>query len=192
MFNLRRLLAVLILVAVLALGGALWRHLQQQSPRQLLEALPKQVDLALDQLHYTQNEDGQRSWTLDADNAEYSRDSGQAMLDAVRLTMYDAGQFDEVKLTADKGALEQERQQVEVWGNVSVRTEKGQQLYTERLRYDGQQRQIVTAAAVRVVSPRMELKGTGMQIDLDSGHLLLKNDVWMLLLPEERKPRGDE
>ncbi len=187
MFNLRRLLAVLILVVILVLAIVIWRHTQQQSPLEILEALPEQVDLSLDKLHYTQNEDGKRSWTLDADKAEYQRDKSQALLDAVQLTLYEVGQFGEVKLSAEHGLLEQEQGQIEVWGQVVVTTATGERLYTERLQYDGEQRRLKTREPVRMVSPQMELRGTGMQVDLNRGNLLLEKDVWMLLLPEERK-----
>ncbi len=186
MFNLRRLLAVLILIAVLALGIVIWRHLQQQSPLDVLEALPEQVDLSLEKLHYTQNEDGKRSWTLDADKAEYRRDEGQAVLDAVNLVLHEAGQFGEAKLTAEHGLLEQEEQQVEIWGNVVVVTARGDRIYTERLRYDGQKKLLTSAEKVRLINPRMELTGTGLQADLQRGQMRLEKDVWMLLLPQER------
>lgn len=192
MFNLRRLLAILILVAVLALGIVIWRHLQQQNPLEILKALPDQIDLSLKQLHYTQNEEGKRSWTLDADNAEYRRDDGLALLDAVRLTWYEAGEFGEVKLTADRGSLEQETQQVTVWGNVEVVTDRGDHLYTERLHYDGQQRLVTSAGLVRLISPRMELTGTGLRADVTLGQLRLEKDIRMLLLPQEGKKTGDE
>lgn len=192
MFSLRRLLAALILIVVLALGVAIWRHLQQQSPLELLEALPEQVDLSLETLHYTQNEDGARSWTLDADKAEYRRDAGQALLENVRLTLYNAGRAGTVDLTAEQGVLWQEKQQVEVWGNVVVATAKDEHLYAERLRYDGHTRQLLSDDPVRVVSPRMELRGGGLQADVAQGHLLLKDNVWMLLLPAERNTENDE
>lgn len=192
MFSLRRLLAVLILLAVLALGVVIWRHLQQQSPLQILEALPQQVDLAVEKLHYTQNVDGQRSWTLDADRAEYQRDNSQAALERVQLTLYEAGQFGDVTLSADRGLLEQEKRQVEVSGQVVVSTAKGERLYTERLHYADQQRLLSTDEPVRLVTPQMELTGIGMRVDLNRGTLLLKKDVWMLLLPAERKTKRDE
>jgi len=192
MFNLRRLLACLILIIVLALGVLLWRHLQKQSPLDVLEALPEQVDLSLQKLHYTQNEDGQRSWTLDAEKAEYQRESGQGMLDKVHLTLYEAGQFGEVTLSADHGSLEQDKQQLEAWGNVVVTTAKGDRLYTERLRYDGATRFLLTDEPVRIVGQRMELKGTGLQAGLESGRMQLKKNIWMKLWPDERKTGKDE
>ena len=192
MFNLRRVLACLILAAVLILGIVIWRHLQQSSPLEVLEALPEQVDLSLQQLHYTQNEEGRRSWTLDAENAEYQREGGQASLNKVHLILYQAGRLGELTLTAEHGSLLQETQQVEVWGHVVVTAAEGQRLETERLRYEGRTRQLVSDEPVRAITARMELTGTGMQVDLESGHLLLKKNVRMLLLPEERKAGKDE
>lgn len=192
MFNLRRLLAVLILIVVLALGIVIWRHLQQQDPLEILDALPAQVDLSLEKLHYTQNEDGKRSWTLDADKAEYRREEGQAVLEAVHLILYEAGQFGEVKLTADHGLLEQEEQQIEIWGNVVVVTAKADRIYTERLRYDGQQKLLKSAEKVHLINPRMELTGTGLRADLQLGQMRLEKNVWMLLLSQERNTQNDE
>ena len=187
MFNLRRLLAVLILVAVVALSIVIWRHLQQLSPLEVIEALPEQVDLSLEKLHYTQNEEGRRRWTLDAERAEYIREDGQAALKSVKLVLYEAGRFGEITLVADQGALNQDDQSVEVWGNVEVITANSEKLYTERLHYSGKKKQLSSAEKVRAVTPRMELSGTGLLADLESGKLKLQKDVWMLLLPEERK-----
>ncbi|MBE9486063.1 MAG: LPS export ABC transporter periplasmic protein LptC [Chloroflexi bacterium] len=192
MLNLRRLLAILILIAVLFLGTVIWRHLQQQRPEDLLKALPKQIDLALEQLHYTQIEEGRRRWTLDADKAEYQRQQGQVSLKTVQLTLFEAGRLGQVRLQADQGLLDQEERQVEVWGNVIIKTERGEQLYTERLHYDDQQRRLHTDEPVRLLSERMELTGIGMQIDLEQEQLLIKKDVWMLLLPAEREMKPDE
>ena len=192
MLNLRRLLAILILIAVLFLGTVIWRHLRQQRPEDLLNALPKQIDLALEQLHYTQTEEGRRRWTLDADKAEYQRQQGQVSLKTVQLTLFEAGRLGQVRLQADQGLLDQEERQVEVWGNVIIKTERGEQLYTERLHYDDQQRRLHTDEPVRLLSERMELTGIGMQIDLEQEQLLIKKDVWMLLLPAEREMKPDE
>ncbi len=187
MFNLRRLLATLILLAVAVIGFMLWQYFLQQSPEDLLEALPSQIDLALEELHYTQNEDGKRSWTLDAAQAEYQRENNQALLEAVRLTLYDSGRFGDIHLKARHGKLEQEQRQVEVWGQVEVTTATGETLLTERLHYDDQRRQLSTDEPIRFFSPQMELTGVGLQVEVESGRLQVNKDVWMLLLPNEKE-----
>ncbi len=183
MFNLRRLLALLILISVVGLTTIIYRHLQQQSPEEILSMLPENIDLALEELHYTQNEDGQRRWTLDADKAEYQRDSSLAKLEVVKLLFYAAGQFGDLTLQADQGQLEQETSRVDVWGNVVLTTGRGEQLFTERLHYDDRIRQLSTKDPIRFLSSQAELTGIGLQIDIDQGRMLVKNNVWMLLYP---------
>ena len=183
MFNFRRLLALLIVISSVVLTTVIYRHLQQRSPKEILSMLPENIDLALSDLHYTQSEEGRRSWTLDADTAEYERDSGLAKLTAVRLLFYEAGQFGDISLQAEQGQLAQETRQVDVWGNVRVKTESGEQLFTERLHYDDQIRQLSSEDPIRILSSDVELTGIGLQIDIDQGHMLVKDKVRMLLYP---------
>ncbi len=183
MFNLRRLLALLILISIVALATVVIRHLQQQSPEEILSMLPEDIDLALEDLHYTQNEGGQKRWTLDADKAEYQRDSSLATLENVKLLFYQTGEFGDINLRADQGQLEQETRQIDIWGNVILNTERDEQFFTERLHYDDQIRQLSTADPIRFLSPQMELTGTGLQIDIDQGRMLVKDNVWMMLYP---------
>lgn len=187
MFNLKRLLLFAILVSVIVLSSVIWRHLDQQSPEEIIELLPDNIDLALENLHYTQNEEGRRRWTLDAERAEYLRDSNQAKLESVSLLYYQAGSFGDVTLKAHHGQFDQESRQLDVWGSVLVATEREEKLYTERLHYDDQQRRLSNKEPFRWVSPQLELTGTGLQIDIDQGRLLVKRDVWALLTPDQGK-----
>ncbi|SEA25374.1 LPS export ABC transporter protein LptC [Desulfuromusa kysingii] len=183
MFNLRRLLALIIMVSVIALTAVIYRHLQQQSPREILEMLPDDIDLALEDLHYTQNEEGHRRWTLDANKAEYQRGNSLAKLDAVKLWFYSTEESGDISLRADQGQLAQDTGQVDVWGNVILETTRGEQLFTERLHYDDQARQLSTEEPIRFVSPQMELKGVGLQVDIGLSRMLVKDNVWMKLYP---------
>ena len=187
MLSPRRVLALLMVLTVAVLAVMLWRYFQQQAPEELLEALPKQVDLSLDELHYTQNEGGKRSWTLAAKRAEYQRESGTALLDDVQMTLYDAGRFGEVRLQAEHGQLQQAERQVTVWGQVEVDTSEGQRLLTERLHYDDARRLLTTQEPIRFSAPRLELTGRGLEVNVETGQLQVKDDVWMLLLPAEKE-----
>ena len=187
MFNLRRVLAVAIIASVVILTTVIYQHLQQQSPAAILALLPDNIDLALEDLHYTQNEDGKRSWTLDASKAEYLRDSNLVKLDAVKLTFYNAGDFGEVELQADNGELLQETNQVDIWGDVIITTGRGEQMFTERLHYDDSLKQISTAEAVKIVTSQVDMTGIGMEVSIDDGRFLLKKQVHAILYPVGRE-----
>ncbi len=189
MFNFRRLLAFLILLSSVVLTTVIYRHLQQQSPKEILSMLPENIDLAVSDLHYTQNEEGERRWTLDADTAEYERDSGLAKLTDVRLLFYDAGGFGDVNLQSEQGQLAQETSQVDVWGNVRIEADSGEQLFTERLHYDNQLRQLSTDDPVRLISSTVELTGVGLLVDIEQGRMIVKDKVQMVLYPSGREKK---
>jgi len=175
MLSLKRILGVVILISIFALGVVVFRYQAQKSPEQLIELLPKNVDLALHDLHYTQNEDGQRRWTLDADKAEYLKDNNTANMETVRLVYYQTRSFGDVYLQADQGELNQKTRELDVWGNVVLTSAKQQQVFTEQLHYSDENRQVSTDMDVRIVTPQLQLFGTGMQKRLtrETNELLL-------------------
>ncbi len=192
MLNVRRVLATAILVAVILLGVAIWRHVQQLPVQDILETLPQDIDLALDHLHYTETQDGKKRWTLSSDRAEYLRSANLVRLTPVQLVFYDAGSFGDLTLTADQGELQEDIRQVDVWGNVVVTAGGGEQLTTESLRYDEQRRELTTTAPIHYLAPRMELTGVGLLIDLENGVLIVNEDVKMLLQPLQiKETRGE-
>jgi LPS export ABC transporter protein LptC len=191
MLNVRRILALAILLAVVLLSLVVWRHVRQMPPQEILKTLPQGIDLALDKLNYTETQDGRKRWTLVADRAEYLRGSNLVRLSPVQLAFYEAGTFGDLTLTANHGELHEETRQVDIWGAVVVVGEGGERLQTESLRYDNQRRQLTTAAPIHYQSPRMELTGVGLLVDLEKNTLLVEKDVRVLLLPEPKENPGE-
>jgi len=191
MLNVRRVLALIILLAVVLLSLVVWRHVQQKPAQEIFKTLPQEIDLALDNLNYTETQDGRKRWTLVADRAEYLRSSNLVRLNPVQLTFYEAGAFGDLSLTADHGELQEDTRQVDVWGDVVVVGEGGERLQTESLRYHDQQRRLSTTAPIHYTAPRIELTGVGLQVDLEKSTLLVEKDVRMLLLPETKENPGE-
>lgn len=175
--SLRNLLALLILLSVAALIITLGLNLPGKDAEELLELLPKQVDLALEKIHYTQNEGGRRRWTLDADSATYQREAGLVSLQNVEMVFFETGRFSEVRMTATEGLFDQQQEQVDVWGEVEITTDQNEHFYTERLRYEQKSRQVISDERVRMISPQLELTGEGFQLDLQAGRMSILRDV---------------
>lgn len=182
--SLRNLLALLILLSVAALTVVLFFNLPGKRVEDLLDVLPKQVDLALEKIHYTHTEGGRRRWTLDADSADYQREAGLASLQNVEMVLFDVGRFSEVKMMADEGRFDQQQGWVDIWGNVEIVTDRDEHFYTERLRYDQVSRQVSSDDAIRVVSPQLELSGKGLRLDLQAGQVSILQDVRAQFKPE--------
>lgn len=190
MVKLKRLLALLILLSVVILGTVLWRYQLAQEPEKLLDMLPEDIDLALEELHYTQNENGVPRWTLDADRADYRRDSSLVELTEVALHYFSAGPHGTLDLSADHGLLDQQQNSIEIWGDVRLLSERRERLLTERLHYDDELRRLSTAEPFRFDSPRLELRGTGLQLYLDEGRMLVEDQVRALV--KQKVPGRDE
>lgn len=191
MLNVRRVLALVILLAVVLLILVVWRHIRQMPLQEILKALPQDIDLALDNLNYTETQDGRKRWTLVAERAEYLRSSNLVRLNPVQLTFYQAGAFGDLTLTAQHGELQEDTRQVDIWGDVVIIGEGGERLQTESLRYDDQRRRLTTAAPIHYQAPRMELTGVGLLVDLEKNTLLVEKAVRMLLLPEPKENPGE-
>jgi LPS export ABC transporter protein LptC len=185
--SLRNLLALLILLSVAALMVVLFFNLPGKRAEDLLAVLPKQVDLALEKVHYTQTEGGRRRWTLDAESADYQRESGLASLQNVEMVLFEVGRFAEVKMTAGEGRFDQQQGWVDIWGNVEIVTDRDEHFYTERLRYDQNSRQVSSDEAICVVSPQLELSGTGLLLDLRAGQMSILQDVHAQFKPASQE-----
>ncbi len=175
--NVRNLLAFVILALAAGLTAVVVVNFRRGGPEELLEALPKNIDLALKEVSYTESENGSRRWTLLADAAAHSVQSGIAKLENIRMTFFDPEGVEEGSLQARQGAIQTESREVEVQGEVVLTSPRGYIFYTDELRYNDQQRMIFTEAPVRLVSGDMQLRGTGLRFHVGKNTFELLADV---------------
>lgn len=170
-----------LLVAILLLAGALAvlvaRNYRGPTPEEIIEALPGDVDLALQEIRYTETRDGLRRWTLVADSAAHSVAEGTTRIENIRMTFFDLDGLGDLVLTARQGELKVEDREVVVHGDVVVKSPKGYEVYTDRLHYREADRTARTDARVRIVSDTMEVTGTGMHLDVMTRAVSLLSDV---------------
>lgn len=184
------LLGGVILLLVAVLGATLWLHnSSEELLPEIVENLPQDVDLGLDKVHYSQNEDGRKSWVLDAERAAYQRKDEELELTAVELTLFNAGRFGELRLKADSGLLRRQQKQILVKGHVEIRAQSGEWFRTSELEYDFARRRAVTEAEVTMHTPQIELSGTGMRLDLAQSKLRVLHAVRAQL--DERAFKGE-
>ena len=147
----------------------------------VLEKLPENVDLGLDRVHYSQNEEGRKKWVLDADRAAYQRKESELSLSGVELVFFNAGEFGDLKLSAKSGVLFQQEQLIDLEGDVRIHAENGASFATDRLHYDFKRRRARTDAPVRIRSEKLDIRGEGMTLDLERGQMKLLSKVHALL-----------
>lgn len=152
----------------LALLVTVFSNYRGGEPEDILETLPKDVDISLKKIDYLETRAGVRRWSLVADSADYNVKAGTTLIRNVSMTFYDEQGLEEGVLTAKSGEVHTESKQVAVWGEVLVKSRRGHSLHTERLAYSETTRTISTEAPVRMVSEKMEMTGTGLRFNVDN------------------------
>lgn len=187
--TLRHLIGLVIFVLSALLAGLIFRNYRGPGKAEVISALPQNVDLSLRQIQYTETREGVRRWTLVADSAAHSAGAGVTRIENVRMTFYDIQGQEKMTLSAKEGTLTTATREVEVHGDVVVRTPQGYALFTERLLYQEGARQIRTEAPVRILSQAMELTGKGMELDVEKNTYVLLTDVKGRWNPQGKETR---
>jgi LPS export ABC transporter protein LptC len=186
----QRLVGVAILLVMIVLGWMLFSSsFDGDFLPELIEKLPENVDLGLDRVHYSQNENGIESWVLDADRAAYQREDEELALTGVELTFFNASSFGDVKLNAAGGILRQKQKLIDLKGDVRIVTATGEQFQSETLRYDYAKRLATTDDLISMRGRQLNLTGKGMDLDLGRGTLRVRENVHALLY--ERQIEGE-
>lgn len=175
--NARHLLAFLIIALSGALGFFVFQNYRGGVTEEIVASLPRDIDLSLEEISYTETRDGIPRWTLVADSAAHSVGEGRTRIANVRMTFHDVDEQGDVTLTAREGTLRTETREVEVEGDVIVRSPQGYTFFTDRLEYRESDRRIRTEDPVRIVSETMELTGRGMLLDVEDRTFVLLRDV---------------
>ncbi|OHB28320.1 MAG: LPS export ABC transporter periplasmic protein LptC [Desulfuromonadaceae bacterium GWC2_58_13] len=156
-------------------------------PEEILDALPKNVDLALKKIDYTETRDGVRRWNLTADSAEYNVKSGTTVVQNVSMTFYDEKGLEAGTLTAQDGETQSDNKMVRVHGDVVVKSTKDYIFYSDQLDYSDVTRMISTESPVRIISAQMELTGKGLQLYVDTLAYRVFSDVKARLHGDEKQ-----
>jgi LPS export ABC transporter protein LptC len=175
--NARSLLAFAILAVAGALALMVFRNFQGAGPEEIFDSLPGNVDLSLKRVHYTETREGISRWALEADSAAHSVGEGTTRIENIRMTFYDQGELGDVTLTARSGEMKVDTREVEVRGDVVVKSPRGYVFYTEYLRYREADKIIRTEHPVRFVSENIEVAGKGMQFNVQNHTFVLLSDV---------------
>ena len=166
------------LVLGISLGAVFWYfYLFRQIPEPtapIPESTAKAV-MALSKVRQTATKDGVVQWKLEAVSAEMEADTGRMVLKSPEVEFYleDGGQ---VHLKARKGILYTRDNNMEVQGNVHLRSDR-YTLVTEALTYDNERHLIVTTKEVRISGKTIQLNASAMTYDLTANQARFKGPV---------------
>lgn len=124
------------------------------------------ASISIGKVHHTATKNGKREWSLVADSAHYIEKENRAIFENLEVVFYmeDGG---EVNLTADRGYLQTDSNDIKVEGN--VRASNGAYwIETKTLNYNHELRRLHTNDRVKVTSERFSLSADGVEVDLNT------------------------
>ncbi len=163
----------------ITLGGVIWIYIGFQQDSTVTEPIPETVEpdatLSIGKIHHTATRKGKKEWSLEAASANYIGKTSQMVLDDLMVTFF-LDDASEITLTADKGILNTDSNDIEVSGNVVV-INREYKLLTKGLNYAHDKRVLYSTAPVTISGPEAHLAADTISFDLNTKKVTLEGNV---------------
>lgn len=177
--NPRKLKFFLIAVIIILLGIIIavfstYRNILDETAG-LKSVIHSAAKMSLGKLHHTAMRDGVIEWSLDASSAKLLDEKKQLILDDLSVVFY-MKDGEKAYLTAEKGFLHTESNDIEVAGNVVVKNDN-YVLKTEKLNYEHTRRILFSNVSVEISSDSEKLTADSISFDLNTKKTMLEGNV---------------
>lgn len=177
-FKRRNLLLVLALVLAIILTATVTIRLRSLSRvAEVVQALPSEIELTLQDVSYTHTEAGLVRWRLKAERADRLVADSLLAVKNPEVTFYDEAGNLQMTLQALAGEADKDFSELETRGKVIVENSKGYQLFAEELVYRQQDRKIYSDSPVKFVADDLIVTGHGLVLDVENRRLSILGGV---------------
>ena len=175
--KIRTALFTFIVLSIVTLAALVFIYYRADKVPKTSFEQDEQVRVKIEKIRYSGTKAGRVEWELEADSARRSKDEDLTLLEAVKVTFY-ARDSTSYVLTAQEGRFKEEAGEIEVSGDVVVRSSgDGYTIKTESLTYFVNDRKITTDERVKMTSRGIDLEGTGLVVLVDSQSFRLLRKV---------------
>lgn len=149
---------------------------QPKGPVELLKKLPKNIDLSLKKIHYSEIKNGEKRWDLLADKVNYDKSRDYTTFEKINMVIFGKGKDGTINLTADSASYHNKSGDVELTGNVTAGNDVGMKFTTGHVRYISSRSLVCTDDHVAFTHGSLVVEGTGMELMLTTRSVrVLKN-----------------
>ena len=170
------LIGALGLLLALALFFSIRQQMSKTAPASPDSPEQTTADLSISQFHHTAKKDGRTEWILDAAAARYFKNNSQVRLKQVKLKYFPRSEQPETRLTADKGRLYLDSNDMDISGHVVVENRKWR-METETLHYAHESNIISTQTSVQITGESLQLRADAMRLNIKTGKLICRGNV---------------
>lgn len=185
--KIRHVLASVIVLATLYLTVSLALKLgTNQKKEKVLPELPRNIELSLQDIHYTETKDGVKRWDLYAETGEYDKGGDVTRLKGVRFVLKGDARGGDITLRADRADYFNATKDVSLSGNVVAKSASGMEFATGSVYYQSARSLVTTKDRVRYSDPSLSVEGVGMELAVKTRNLRVLKDVRATVRPGKK------
>lgn len=177
--NHKKLKLILLSVIFVGLGVTLAVFISHRrmlgKEKNIVSDIRNNANISIGKAHQTATRNGIKEWSLDAASVNYTVKKNQAIFRDLSITFYLKDKT-EVYLTANKGILNIDSNDMEIFGNVVVKNST-YCLKTENLFYRHNQRIIFSKVPVKVTGAAFNLVADSMSLNLNTNRAMFEGKV---------------
>ena len=177
--NHKKLKLILLSVIFVGLGVTLTVFISHRrmlgKEKNIVSDIRNNANISIGKAHQTATRNGIKEWNLDAASVNYMAEKNQAIFQDLSITFYLKDKT-QLYLTANKGILKTDTNDMEVLGNVVVKNST-YRLKTENLIYRHNQRIIFSKAPVQVSGSVFNLVADSMSLNLNTNEAMFQGKV---------------
>jgi LPS export ABC transporter protein LptC len=175
----KKLKLILLSVILTALGVTLTVFVTQRNffkkKENIVSDIRSNANISIGKAHQTAIRNGITEWNLEASSVNYMVNKNQAVFQDLFLTFY-LKDKSQVYLTANKGILNTDSNDMEILGNVVVKSAT-YRLKTENLFYRHNRRIIFSKVPVTVTGAAFDLAADSMSLNLNTNKTMFEGKV---------------
>ena len=137
--------------------------------------------IVLKNIHHEATSNGKREWVLDAHRVKYLNERRITLFEGISVVFF-LNNGGKVQLTAKEGSLQNQTHDIDIRGDIIVRTGL-LQMKTEAMHYNHRRHTIITTSPVLLEGKGIKLKGKRMTFDLETDLITLEGGVQGSLSP---------
>ena len=186
--KIRQLLALFVVVSIISLTATIAVKIYLgRGTAELLRKLPKNIDVSLQKIHYTETREGVKKWDLVAEKADYDKSREVTRLTDVRLVVAGNGSTGEITLTAPVADYHNTTKDVTLNGQVEARSVSGMEFTTSDVKYIAASSLLKTSNPVKFTDGKLTLEGVGMEFKPATKNVRVLSKVTANILPRAGK-----
>jgi LPS export ABC transporter protein LptC len=175
----KKMKLILLSIIVSALGVILavfitHRHFTEKRA-DVVSDIRSNANISIGKAHQTAIKNGIKEWNLEASSVDYMVNKNQAVFQDLFITFY-LKDKSEVYLTANKGILNIDSNDMEIFGNIVVKNAT-YRLKTENLFYRHNRRIIFSKVPVTVTGAAFDLAADSMSLNLNTNKTMFEGKV---------------